>query len=40
MSRHGMHWTYGTSDAHHFDASGSSARMLARWADCDGVVCH
>jgi hypothetical protein len=40
MARHGLRWTYGTSDAHHFDASGNSARMMARWSDCgDGVVC-
>lgn len=40
MARHGLRWTYGTSDAHHFDAGGHSARMMARWSDCgDGVVC-
>jgi hypothetical protein len=40
MARHGLRWTYGTSDAHHFDAGGNSARMMARWSACgDGVVC-
>lgn len=39
MANHGLRWTYGTSDAHHFDAGGGHARMVARWGDCGGVVC-
>ena len=39
MASHGLRWTYGTSDAHHFDAGGRHARLVARWGDCGGVVC-
>jgi hypothetical protein len=39
MANHGLRWTYGTSDAHHFDAGGGHGRLVARWGDCGGVVC-
>ena len=28
MARHGLHWTYGRSDAHHFDATSGNGRIL------------
>ncbi|MGZ5403549.1 MAG: M15 family metallopeptidase [Nocardioides sp.] len=41
MARHGLRWTYGTSDAHHFDAPTGSGRVIApRAAVCDTAVCH
>ncbi|MDN4172510.1 M15 family metallopeptidase [Nocardioides sp. SOB77] len=42
MAAHGLRWTYGTFDAHHFDARTASGRALpgpvAR--ACGTVVCH
>lgn len=38
MARHGMRWTYGRSDLHHFDASGAG-RVVVPEA-CRGEVCH
>jgi hypothetical protein len=46
MRRHGLRWTYGTADAHHFDASPSGARPSADEPapslppECDTEVCH
>ena len=37
MARHGLRWTYGTRDAHHFDAYAAGGRLAARYADCGGV---
>ena len=37
LADHGFAWTYGTSDAHHFDARTSSGRVLAR---CSAGPCH
>lgn len=38
MRRHGFAWTYGTSDAHHFDARTHSGRIVGRCADA--ASCH
>ncbi|GAB2877351.1 M15 family metallopeptidase [Nocardioides pacificus] len=38
MSQHGLRWTYGTGDSHHFDALTSSGRVV-RDPRCSGV-CH
>jgi len=41
MARHGLRWTYGTQDAHHFDVPAGSGRVIApRAAACDATVCH
>ena len=41
MARHGLRWTYGTQDAHHFDAPAGNGRVIApRAAVCDAAVCH
>ena len=41
MGRHGLRWTYGTNDAHHFDAPAGHGRVItARAADCGTGVCH
>lgn len=37
LRNHGFAWTYGSRDAHHFDARTSSGRVLAR---CAGGPCH
>lgn len=39
MARHGLRWTYGLSDIHHFDAVRRGGRAL-RVPGCDLVVCH
>jgi len=42
MAKHGFRWTYGTGDAHHFDAVGGSKplkRLLASKA-CTADICH
>ncbi len=39
MSRHGLRWTYGLSDIHHFDAVPANGRLL-RIPGCEDVVCH
>ncbi|NPC97561.1 M15 family metallopeptidase [Nocardioides sp. zg-DK7169] len=44
MASHGLRWTYGTSDAHHFDATpgGAAGRLLTPaelHPQCDGFVC-
>lgn len=36
LRRHGFSWTYGVSDAHHFDARTARGRVVARCA----LVCH
>lgn len=38
MEQHGLRWTYGTGDSHHFDAITASGRVL-RAPRCAGV-CH
>lgn len=38
LRRHGFSWTYGTSDAHHFDARTPSGRIVARCASVE--QCH
>lgn len=41
MARHGLRWTYGTSDAHHFDARAGNGRIIrARARACETDVCH
>ena len=41
MSRHGLRWTYGTQDAHHFDVpTGSGRVVVARIRGCATDVCH
>lgn len=43
MAKHGLRWTYGTSDSHHFDAvpRGASRPLLPRaCADLAAGVCH
>lgn len=41
MARHGLRWTYGTSDAHHFDVATGSGRVIApRAVGCETTVCH
>lgn len=41
MARHGLRWTYGTADAHHFDVRGGYGRMVLRpAATCGGHPCH
>ncbi|WP_182524278.1 M15 family metallopeptidase [Nocardioides dongkuii] len=46
MARHGLRWTYGTHDSHHFDVVGGSGRAAARISprelhpQCDGFVCE
>lgn len=40
MARHGLRWTYGTSDSHHFDAGSHSHRVAARMTDCGGYDCE
>lgn len=37
MARHGLRWTYGHGDLHHFDVAGG-ARTLP--PECRGTVCH
>ena len=39
MRSHGMRWTYGTSDAHHFDAPAPSGRVIVA-RGCTTGVCH
>ncbi|MQW76889.1 hypothetical protein GHK92_13490 [Nocardioides sp. dk4132] len=44
MARHGLRWTYGTADAHHFDAvpGGASGRALTPaelHPQCGGLLC-
>lgn len=39
MASHGLRWTYGTQDAHHFDVPSSSGRVIMARARCEGV-CH
>ncbi len=39
MARHGLRWTYGTQDAHHFDVPAGNGRVIMARARCDGV-CH
>ncbi|WP_244929640.1 M15 family metallopeptidase [Nocardioides sp. W7] len=46
MARHGLRWTYGTRDAHHFDVVGSAGRALRTdlsprrlHPQCAGFVC-
>lgn len=39
MARHGLRWTYGTQDAHHFDAYGAHGRLAAKYAAC-GSTCN
>ncbi len=41
MARHGLRWTYGTQDAHHFDVPAGSGRVIApRASACATTVCH
>lgn len=44
LARHGFRWTYGTSDAHHFDAvagaGGRRLRALLESPACVDEVCH
>ncbi len=41
MARHGLRWTYGTQDAHHFDVPARSGRVIAPQARaCGTTVCH
>lgn len=44
LARHGFRWTYGTSDAHHFDAvagaGGARLRALLRSSACRDEICH
>ncbi len=41
MARHGLRWTYGTEDAHHFDVPAGSGRVIAPRAEaCARTVCH
>ncbi|QCC76736.1 M15 family metallopeptidase [Nocardioides daphniae] len=44
LARHGFRWTYGTSDAHHFDAvagaGGKGLRTLLDSPVCSTDVCH
>lgn len=44
LARHGFRWTYGTSDAHHFDAvagaGGARLRALLDSEACTVRVCH
>ncbi|QCX26835.1 M15 family metallopeptidase [Nocardioides jishulii] len=44
LARHGFRWTYGTSDAHHFDAvagaGGQGLRELLSSPACVDDVCH
>ncbi|WP_322938208.1 M15 family metallopeptidase [Nocardioides bizhenqiangii] len=39
MARHGLRWTYGLNDIHHFDAVLRGGRVL-RVPGCDSTVCH
>jgi hypothetical protein len=39
MARHGLRWTYGLTDIHHFDAVPRGGRAI-RVPGCDLVVCH
>lgn len=39
MARHGLRWTYGRSDLHHFDAVPPGGRLLLV-SRCAGQVCH
>ncbi|UMG91628.1 M15 family metallopeptidase [Nocardioides sp. TF02-7] len=39
MARHGLRWTYGVRDAHHFDAVPRNGRLL-RVPGCGDAVCH
>jgi hypothetical protein len=40
MADHGLRWTYGTSDAHHFDAPAGNGRVITARTDCGPGVCH
>jgi hypothetical protein len=40
MARHGLRWTYGLQDIHHFDAVPRGGRMIALPRECADVVCH
>ncbi|MBC9734080.1 M15 family metallopeptidase [Nocardioides marmotae] len=42
MAAHGLSWTYGRSDSHHFDARGGSGRALPAPVEraCGTAVCH
>jgi len=41
MASHGLRWTYGTRDAHHFDAPAGNGRVIVpRARGCDTDVCH
>ncbi|QZY28398.1 M15 family metallopeptidase [Nocardioides coralli] len=41
MAAHGLRWTYGTTDAHHFDARAGHGRVIrARAPECATEVCH
>ncbi len=41
MARHGLRWTYGVQDAHHFDVATGSGRVIAPSARaCETTVCH
>jgi hypothetical protein len=39
MARHGLRWTYGTQDAHHFDVASGSGRVIVPRV-CAEEVCH
>ncbi len=39
MLAHGLRWTYGTSDAHHFDVPAPSGRVI-RPRGCVTAICH
>ncbi|KQQ43122.1 M15 family metallopeptidase [Nocardioides sp. Leaf307] len=39
MRAHGLRWTYGVQDAHHFDASAGAGRVVLD-PRCAGVVCE
>ncbi|WP_146207425.1 M15 family metallopeptidase [Nocardioides silvaticus] len=40
MAGHGLRWTYGLQDIHHFDAVPRGGRMIALPRGCADVVCH
>lgn len=42
MAAHGLRWTYGRSDNHHFDAVGGSGRAVPAPVEraCGAAVCH
>ncbi|MFC5727806.1 MULTISPECIES: M15 family metallopeptidase [Nocardioides] len=40
MARHGLRWTYGRADAHHFDAVPRGGRLIRVPGCAPGEVCH